>query len=456
MLSNTANFLLVLFWIAFAWYIIRHSWTRKRERIGITITYVVFFAMAHWLPALVLLFPWYDTPLFDIELNFIGFYYSMVAIVSFALGTVWLTKFLKSFHARLMQRSNKGVIAPTSSLSDLSRLPVIYVVIGIVSTVLIFPVIYNIPTLSAFGSGVSLLFQVGMFLLLWQGFQRRSVVQVVVVWVILLTWLILQVVISGFLGFAASFIIAILVFHLSLLDRPFRYTLPFLLFAYIAVSFFIGYWTIRSEIRGVLWYGTEPVTTSMRVNNVAILLEAFELFDVTNPEHLFPIDERLNMNHLTGRTVKRIELGVVDYSYGETFLQALTMVVPRVVWPEKPVSVGGQAIVRQYAGYGILSGSIAPGHLMEFYLNFGVLGVIFGFMLMGAVVGLLDEYCAQQLKIGNLFKFAIILVAALTLVSSVTNYFVTMVGATLSGSITVYIVNVFVRSLIFNNRPLKR
>lgn len=455
MLPEPINILLVLLWAIIAWYIVSRSWGKKRDRVGLTITYVAFFAMAHWLPMLAILLPWYD-PIFDLEYNLIGFYYSLIAIISFAFGTFWLSKFLRNFHSRLLQRQNISNTpnAPNTSAPELSSLPAIYILIGLVFTFLIFPIIKNMPTLSAFGAGVNSLFQVGLFLFLWQGYRRQSKIQILLAWSIVIIWPIVGVVTSGFLGFATSFVIAFVIFNVSLLDRPFRYLLPLVLFAYIAVSFFIGYWSIRSDIRGTLWYGSEQVTTDTRANIATDLIQAIQFFDVTNPDHLFPLDERLSMNHLTGRTVKRIEAGTVDYAYGETVFQALTMVIPRMVWPNKPVTVGGQVVVRQYAGYGILSGSIAPGHLMEFYLNFGMLGVILGFIFVGALIGIIDQYCARQLKLGNLFNFAMVMVAALALVGSATTYLVTFVGATLSGLITVYLVNVFVRS--FLSIPSKR
>lgn len=446
MLQDPLNYFLILVWALIAAGIVIKSWGARSNRVGITISYVIFFTASYWLPTLVVLLPWY-TSIYELELTLLGFYQSLVAIVGFAVGTLALTRFLQRFHQKLM-RHNKIIKGRALVTLHMEQLPAIYIILGLVFTFGIMPFASTIPTLSAFSSGVSSLFQVGLLLLAWQAFQTKSKRKLVLAFVTAAIWPFIGVATSGFLVFALSFAIVFVVFTFSQVDRPIRYTIPLVLIAYIGVSFFQSYLSIRHQIRGSLWYTDQQVTIDTRAGVIRELIESFEPFDIGNPLHLYAVDVRLNMSHLTGRTVQRIESGVIDYAYGQTAADALLMLVPRMAWPDKPVAVGGQAIVRQYAGYGILSGSIAPGHLMEFYLNFGTVGVFLGFLLMGTAIGLLDEYCAAQLKEGDWLRFAMFMVPALALLESATTYFVTLVGATASSLVTVYIINIFIRNLL--------
>ena len=446
MFQDLLTIFLIVLWALVAAYIVIRSWGARGQRVGITIAYVLFFAASHWLPTVVVLIPWYS-PLYELDLTLLGFYQSFIAIIGFAIGTLLITHFLQRFHLRLMQRGRVTRDVKVK-LTDFSQLPAIYILFGLIFTFVVMPFASTVPTLSAFSSGASNLFQVGLLLLVWQAFQTHSRLKLGIAFTLAVVWPFVGVATSGFLIFAISFVIVFVVFTVSLLEKPARYIIPLTIVAYLGMSLFQTYLSIRHQIRGALWYTDQQVTLETRADVVLELIESFELFDFTNPLHLFAIDVRLNMNHLTGRTMQRIESGAIDYAYGQTVADALLMLVPRMAWPDKPVAVGGQALVRQYAGYGILSGSIAPGQLMEFYLNFGTLGVFFGFVLIGTIVGLLDKYCAAQLRQGNLLRFAMFMVPAFGLLESATTYFVTFVGATTSALITVYIVNIFIFSIL--------
>lgn len=70
-----------------------------------------------------------------------------------------------------------------------------------------------------------------------------------------------------------------------------------------------------------------------------------------------------------------------EYLYGSTYLAALTLPIPRNLWPEKPGLCGGRAAKTFYfehADWGIPCGSIG-----EAYWNFGLPGVCVAFFLYG-------------------------------------------------------------------------
>lgn len=392
----------------------------------------------------VVLLPWY-IPMWSLELNLLGFYQSLIAVLSFVFGTTIVTRFFQEFHNRRI----RPAVIPSQILSlppqPPTNLPLVYVLIGLLFTFIIGPAIGNVPTLSAFVSGLNNLFQAGLFLLVWQGYRRGSRLQIFSTWAIVLIWPIITSVVNGFLGYAATFIITFTIFNAYLVRNPFKYIVPLSLFGYFALSFFLGYWSVREEIRGTIWYGGGATAgIDVRVDLAGDLISAFHFFDPTNPDHLAPIDGRFNYNHFTGLTINRIQDGIVDYGYGETVVDAILMVIPRAVWPDKPIILGGDAVVRKYAGVGLYSGSLLPGVLMEFYLNFGTIGVIAGFMFMGTIVGFVDKLAAYHLKRGDIYNFTLILVPSFSLLL-VTDSFIGIVGGSVSGFLTIYIVNRLIR-----------
>lgn len=451
MFDHSFNVLLVLLWGAVAGIFVLCSWGEKRNRVGITVTYLAFFAIAHWIPMIVVLLPWY-TPFSSLELNLLGFYQSLIAVISFVFGATIIKRFFQEFHAKRRVPYPARVSTAKPSVQAPANLPIFFVAIGLLFIFVIGPAIGNVPTLSAFISGINSLFQAGLFLLVWQGYERNSKTQIFIAWGIVLVWPIITSVYHGFLGYAAHFIITFTIFNAHLVRKPFKYILPLSLFGYLALSFFLGYWSVREDIRGRIWYGNSATANlDVRVDLASDLINAFRFFDPTNPDHLAPIDGRFNYNHLTGLTIQRIQANIVDYGYGETIVDAALMVIPRAIWVDKPITLGGDDVVRKYAGVGLLAGSLLPGSLMEFYLNFGTIGVIIGFLIIGTIIASADELAAKYLNRKDIFNFTLVLVPVFSLLR-VTDSFIGIVGGSVSGFLTIYIVNGIIRSQIVSRR----
>jgi hypothetical protein len=132
-----------------------------------------------------------------------------------------------------------------------------------------------------------------------------------------------------------------------------------------------------------------------------------EFFNINEDEHLERIDLRLNQNWLVGAAVHHIDSGRVKYAMGETLLQAVISLVPRAIWPGKPVSAGSGDLVTQYTGYYFAEGtSVGVGQVMEFYINFGQAGVIFGFLFIGFIVALIDQRAGECFTKSDWLNFA--------------------------------------------------
>jgi hypothetical protein len=83
----------------------------------------------------------------------------------------------------------------------------------------------------------------------------------------------------------------------------------------------------------------------------------------------------------------------VPYWNGYTYTSLIGSFVPRMLWPNKPTKVIGQAFGHRYSYlyYTNLTTSINLPFLVEFYANFGIIGVLIGMGIVGIIYRVLDE-----------------------------------------------------------------
>jgi hypothetical protein len=82
----------------------------------------------------------------------------------------------------------------------------------------------------------------------------------------------------------------------------------------------------------------------------------------------------------------------IPYWGGETYLSLVGSFVPRVLWPDKPTKELGQAFGHRYnyIGANDFGTALNLPILVEFYVNFGIAGVILGMCLVGII------YCTLE------------------------------------------------------------
>ena len=84
----------------------------------------------------------------------------------------------------------------------------------------------------------------------------------------------------------------------------------------------------------------------------------------------------------------------------------LLALIPRVVWPDKPVVGGGGRVVQDFTGIEFAEGtSVSAGQVLEFYANFGTWGVVGGFLLFGWMIGRMDILVIRYLREGDHRRF---------------------------------------------------
>jgi hypothetical protein len=230
--------------------------------------------------------------------------------------------------------------------------------------------------------------------LAWHAHHRRQLL----LWLCLaLVFPVYTVVGSGFLGYGVGFLMTILIF-VSIFFRP-----RFLLVGGAATTIFVGLGFFASYLEHR--QANQPLET--RIAAVQDMLASMTPFDPFNQTHLQALDTRLNQNELVGAAVTYVPT-FKEFAAGETVYLALIALIPRALWPDKPVTAGSMGMVSDYTGIAFSEGtSVGMGQVMEFYVNFDIEGLVVGFFLFGMLIRFLDMQIAERLQTANWPQFAL-------------------------------------------------
>jgi hypothetical protein len=164
----------------------------------------------------------------------------------------------------------------------------------------------------------------------------------------------------------------------------------------------------------------------------------FEWIDLNDRQQLTALDTRLNQNYFVGLAARRIDQGQVTYLYGESVWEGLLAVVPRILWPEKPVFAGSPRIVAKMTGLRLNpKTSFGVGNVMEFQINFGYPGVVTGFLILGYLIGKLDLNAAVAENRGDMGALILYFLPAVALIDP-QGSIVEMVGGPAAALVAAY------------------
>jgi hypothetical protein len=205
---------------------------------------------------------------------------------------------------------------------------------------------------------------------------------------------------QGFLGYGFAAMMVVFTF-VAAFYRPRWQTLAVgLVLGYVGLSVFVTYMRDRGEIRRAVWGGASVVDRADRLTDTFSHADWFHLSDT---KQLDLIDSRLNQTYFVGAAADYINHGHVPFAYGGTVVDAMLAIVPRAIWPDKPVSAGSGDLVTKYTGFEFMEGtSVGVGQVLEAYVNFGTTGVVVGFLLIGGLIALVDLQARAALNRGDL------------------------------------------------------
>ncbi len=371
-----------------------------RRECGLVWAYLANLWLLHWPAAVTYTLPWYSP--IEFSTVYAGFVQSAIGVVAFGAGAAVVAPFIVQ------------ALEPPGATKELrpdALLPRSYLVVGLLAYVVLVPLARRVPTLNAVAVAATQLVIVGICLRCWHGWFTRSSWMFYSALAIASVIPFATVLGQGFLGYGAAAVMAILCFNGSYIRPRWKVGLAAVFIAYIGFTAFVTYMRDRSEIRRVVWGGESVVS---RLTSVLGTVRETELFDPRNPNHLQRIELRLNQNYLVGASVEMLNSGAREPARGETVWQALQALVPRAIWPEKPVYAGSPGIVSNYTGLSFAAGtSVGVGQVMEFFINFRTLGVVIGFLVLGTLIGMFDAWAADRLWHGDWMQFAMWFLAGL-------------------------------------------
>jgi hypothetical protein len=361
---------------------------------GLILAYVFDLWLIHWAAPCFYLLPWYHGA--DVRLVEAGLEQSFYGIAAFAFSSLFLAPFL--MRIGLLPRRTVEVHEPDR------KLPIAYVVTGAIFYMLLTTALGSLPTATAIISTGQQLIVVGVGLCCWQAWRSGERTKLML-WIgAAFAFPLITIISRGFIGYGAAALVCVLIFISSFVRSKFKLAAAGMLLVYLGLSVFVGYMRDRGEIRKSVWGGE---SLGNRVDQLTETASKFEWFDPTNVKHLELLDSRLNQNILVGAAVTRMEeLG--GYAHGETLWESVLALVPRALWPDKPMQAGSGDLVSRFTGIQFeKSTSVGIGVVMEFYVNFGTWGVIVGFLIMGTLITLVDLSAAECLAKGDLHGFVL-------------------------------------------------
>lgn len=394
------------FWL-FVWVVVvilvcRSLWNNKLPSAGLPLIYLLNLSILHFVGGLIYAFPWYKPQSayllnseFSLNNTYLGFNQTVYGVMGFGLGSIilapWVLKVLLPSWFYEFPRQPNLKLAKT------------YIELGLFFALVLSPILARVPSFSALTtSGISL-FIVGLCLACWKAWYMGDQ-QAFRLWLAITCCLpLFTVLILGFIGFGVAASLVVLIFVFNFYRPRWKVIVIALLALVFGLSVFVTYFRDRNEIRAKVWGGE---SASSRLEQLWQTVSSFELINLVKQEHLEVIDIRLNQNILVGQAVTYITSGQVNYAGGETLWQAAISVVPRILWPNKPVVGGSGDLVSIYTGTKFADGtSVGVGSVLEFYINFGSLGVVLGFFVLGTVLRIIDIVAGKKLIYGNWVGF---------------------------------------------------
>ena len=386
-----------------AFWTLARAWT-SGAGVGLVFAYVFSFVTLYALAPAMYLLPWYDMAA-GYDLTAAGLREAALAMLGFAVGTEIARPIARRRTERLDAPEQPGPIEP--------RLTNLLLLTGAVLYVVTFALAGVLPGITAIVSTGSMVAVVALALKCWSAWHAG---RGALMWLWLAATLSLPfitVVGQGFLGYGFAAMMTIFAFVASYYRPRTAVVIAGLLLGYIGLSVYVTYMRDRRDIRAVVWTGG---AMEERFEQIGTTLSTIEWFDLREVSHLDRIDVRLNQDYLLGAAVVYLAGGSTEFARGRTMWEALVALVPRAIWPNKPVVAGSGNLVSDFTGIRFADGtSVGIGQVMEAYVNFGRAGVVLVFIVLGAVVSSADRLAYARLARGQAADFLVRYLPALSL-----------------------------------------
>ena len=374
MITSIAVCIAAFFWLLF---LIRHD----ELSLGLPVAYLFSLLLIHVPGAYVHAVTDYLKYTEYVEY---GIRYTAFGAVSFVAG-VWSVRFFVS------QRQPLAVI-------DNHKFPLFCLFGGWFFTYAMIP-LHAIPSLGAAVEKAGTIWMLGVMLGLTAAVRRGNLASIGAWLLALMIYPVLMLLLGGFLSYGATAAIVVLCALTVSVRSYWKVIVGIVVAIFLGINLFVNYFAHRDEIRAEVWGGA-PLAD--RIDATLDVVRDFQWFDSENRKQARALDERLNQNYFAGLAGARIQQGLVNYLYGRSLWEGAIALVPRLLWPDKPVLAGSPKIVSEMTGLVLNQNtSWGVGNVMEFQINFGIPGLIGGFFVLGVLLSYLDKSAALAVRQGN-------------------------------------------------------
>jgi hypothetical protein len=381
---------LLIIWGALLMALVIFAVRRPGEGGALTLAYFLGLSLVHVPGMLPLLDP--VSGLADWDETQLGFEMTILGMAAFVAGAVlarWTNR----------RRAAARFAPPRQRAQVFKGLGRRTLVLGLVAQFLLLPLSAKVPSLTSIVAPVATLLILGLWLFLYGAAmaddQRRTLATLALLPLLPVATLVT----GGFLGYGINWDLSALAFLFVITRRRIWFYLGAPAAVFLGLSLFVTYMGERGGIRDVV--SEERSTMLDRLERASALVTKFQLLDLDSPTHVTALDNRLNQNSFVGAGIISHEDGGMPFAYGATI--PLWALIPRVVWSSKPQVGGGGTIVSDFTGFRVAEGtSIGPGNVLEFYINFGIPGVLIGFFGLGYLLMRLDQGIMSSLAANDM------------------------------------------------------
>jgi O-antigen polysaccharide polymerase Wzy len=416
----------LLIWVALLVGLVYLVADKRTKRGALTLSYFLILSLGHVPGVLAYLDPGWG--LWSAEATKVGFDTTLIGMTTFCVGAAVAAWMLPP------RLANAKAYQQVASAEFFSGIGWRMLTIGIVAYFIVLPVAAEVPSVTAIASVTALLLILGFWLRLYEADRRRTLL-------ILLTTPLLPLstlVTGGFIGFSTAWILTIVAFYFVMARRHIWFYLAAPPIIFLGLSLFVTYSQARKDIREAAW--DKNTTMLERLDKVTKMFIDFQFLDLSNELHQNALNDRLNQNYLVGFGVMRHREYGTELSYGATV--SVWALIPRAIWPDKPAVGGGQDLVTQFTGISFAEGtSVGVGQVLEFYMNFGMPGVLVGFAVLGFILMRLDQQTMCGLatrNISHVMRWALPGLALLSPLGNLLEILVTFVSAMIVSQLLIY------------------
>lgn len=398
-------------------------WLLRRDRIslGLPLAYMLALSLEHAPGAFVYFATGGSVGSPAVER---GFYLAAVGAACFTVGVAITHTFIPYASRRRAVTANGA--AQASSPSRAYGAPIdngprlwLFCLVGGWVTVYGLSAVLRLPSIGAVIEKGGAVWMLGVMLGLSIALRRRAYGQACLWFSALAIYPALMLLLGGFLSYGSAAVIIVCSLLTITARRYWKVIGVTALASFLAISIFVNYFAARTTIRNVVWSGA---SIDKRIDVVLGAFSNPHFFSINNYADVNALNQRLNQNYFAGVAANRLDDGYVDYMRGQSIIDGAIALVPRALWPEKPVYGGSPEVVRRMTGLDLnVNTSWGVGQVMEFYINFAMPGLVGGFLLLGGLMGWLDRKAAVALRTdpgGSVFLYFLPCVALIQPIGS--------------------------------------